>query len=348
MATMRDVGTAAGVSTATVSRVLNRSGVVAPELSQRVQQAISDLGYRPNLVARGLRNQTTSVLALVFADIENPFFASVCRGVEDIARRFGYSVLVCNADEDEEKEAEYVNVLTSQSVAGVIIAPASDHTNVQPLLDRNVAIVALDRRLPYLSDSVHSDSRAGARSATRHLLDAGARRVGCITGPRGVTTAEERLAGYREALVAARIAPEAELEGFGNYREDGGYRATRTMLELPDPPDALFVANNGMLVGALRACVEAGLRIPDDVSLVGFDDLPWADFVQPPITTVRQPTYEIGSAAARLLVERIGGLASPPREIVFQPELVIRGSSIKAFRPAGQVDERESGSAGRR
>lgn len=327
---MRDVAVAAGVSTATVSRVVNLSGVVDPELTRRVQEAIEELGYRPNLVARGLRNQTTTVLALVFSDIENPFFTSVCRGVEDTARRHGYSVLICNADENIEKEASYVNILASQSVAGVIISPASELTDVGPLSRKGIAIVALDRRLAHPTDSVHSDSRAGARNATRHLLDSGARRVGCITGPHGVSTADDRLGGYQDAVAAARLPDEPELSEYANFREDGGYRAAKRMLELADPPDALFVANNRMLAGALRACIEAGVAIPDEVSIVGFDDLPWADFTQPSITTVRQPTYEIGAAAARLLLERITGADLPPREIVFQPELVIRGSSVKS------------------
>lgn len=333
MVTIRDVAAAARVSTATVSRVINASAVVDERLAGRVRTAISALGYRPNLVARGLRVQSTAVIALVFADVENPFFTSVCRGVEDTARKHGYSVMLCNADEDIAKETEYVNVLASQSVAGVIISPASDQqTDIRPLLRKGIAIVALDRRLRAQTDSVHSDSRAGARVATRHLLESGARRVACITGPRSVSTAEERLGGYREAIAAAGLPDEPSLFEYANFREDGGYRAAKRLLELPDPPDALFVANNRMLVGAFGACVEAGVDLPDELSIVGFDDLTWAAFTQPSITTVRQATYEIGATAARLVIERIGGLDVPPREIIFEPELVIRASSVK--RPA--------------
>jgi len=329
LATMREVAAAAGVSTATVSRVINQSAGVDDVLARRVRKAVDDLGYRPNLIARGLRVQTTSVLALVFADVENPFFTSVCRGAEDTARRHGYSVILCNADEDIEKETEYVNVLASQSVAGVIISPASELTDIGPLLRQDIAIVALDRRLALQTDSVHSNSRAGARNATRHLLDSGARRVGCITGPRSVSTAEERLGGYRDAVAAASLPDDPELFEYANFREDGGYRAAKRMLELPEPPDALFVANNRMLVGAFGACMEAGVQIPDELSIVGFDDLAWADFSQPSITTVRQATYEIGAAAAQLLVDRIRNRDAPPREIIFEPELVVRGSSVK-------------------
>jgi LacI family transcriptional regulator len=346
MATMRDVANAAGVSTATVSRVINGNGVVAPALAERVRVAVDALNYRPNLVARGLRNQATSVLALVFSDIENEFFTSVCRGVEDHARKFGYSVMVCNADEDVQKESEYVAVLASQSVAGVIISPASDHTDVSQLLQRRVPVVALDRALPYASDSVHSDSRNGAREATAHLIAGGARRVGCVTGPAEVSTAHDRLMGYREALVAAGMVTEDVLEGYGDFREAGGYLAAKKLLSQPNPPDALFVANNRMMLGVLRACRETGLRIPDDVSLVGFDDLPWADYVSPPITTVRQPTYDLGTAAAKLLLERIAGTDAPPREIVLRPELVIRASSIKPkvepHRASGKTQEAQA------
>lgn len=339
MATMRDVAAAAGVSTATVSRVINSSAVVQEELAERVREAIQHLGYRPNLVARGLRVQSTAVIALVYADVENPFFTSVCRGVEDTARAHGYSVILCNTDEDVDKEREYVQVLVAQSVAGVIISPASSSTDVSPLVNQGVAIVALDRALDTPTDSVHSNSRAGAWNATMHLLESGARRVGCITGPRSGSTAEGRLAGYRAAIAEAGLPDEPELFEYANFREDGGYRAAQRMLALPNPPDALFVANNRMLVGAFGACIEAGIAIPDDVSIVGFDDLPWADFTHPSITTVRQATRAMGSTAAQMVIDRIRGLDSPPREVVFEPELVIRGSSVKSWHT--EVEHRE-------
>lgn len=328
--TMRDVAAAAGVSTATVSRVINQTARVDDARAQRVRKAIEDLNYRPNLIARGLRVQTTSVIALVVADIASPFFTAVCRGVEDTARRYGYSVILCDADDDIEKETEYVNVLASQAVAGVIISPESERTDVGPLVRNGIAIVALDRKLTLKTDSVHSNSRAGAYDATRHLLESGARRIGCITGPRLVSTAEDRLDGYRAALAGASLRGDPELVEYANYREDGGYRAAKRMLELPEPPDALFVANNSMLVGAFGACLEAGVQIPDELSIVGFDDLEWANYTQPSITTVRQATYEIGSAAAQLLIDRIKNPDAPVEEMVFEVELMIRGSSVKS------------------
>jgi LacI family transcriptional regulator len=330
MVTIRDVAKAAGVSTATVSRVLNEPSKVKEILTERVLRAIQEHNYQPNLVARSLRTQATSVIALIISDIENPFFTSVCRGVEDVASGAGYSVIVCNADEDLAKERDYISMLAAQQVAGIIISPASaEFTDVSPLQQRGIKVVALDRALPIATDSVRVDNRAGARVATHHLLATGARRVACITGTHGATTASERLAGYLEALAAAGVQPDPTLQHFADFKEQGGYDATARVLELDDPPDAIFVANNRMTIGALHALAEHGIAIPEDVSIVGFDELPWADVVTPSITTVRQPTYEMGTAAGRMLVERIAGEDSAPREIVFEPELNVRSSSVK-------------------
>lgn len=332
---MRQVATAAGVSTATVSRVLNKSAEVDPMLVQRVMRAVEELRYQPNLVARGLRRQATEVLALIISDIENPFFTSVCRGVEDAARRSGYSVVLCNADEDLDKERNYIHVIAAQRAAGVIISPASaEETDVGPLLERGIQVVALDRHLRIPTDAVRVDNRAGARAATHHLLASGARRVACITGTHGASTARQRLEGYLEALSVAGLQADSDLQEFADFKEEGGYQATARMLELEDPPDALFVANNRMMTGALHALADHGVQVPDEVSIAGFDDLPWADVVKPTVTTVRQPTYEMGTAAARMIIERLGGIDSPPGELVFEPELVVRESSVKSRRPS--------------
>ncbi|SDL13816.1 transcriptional regulator, LacI family [Tessaracoccus oleiagri] len=329
MPTMRDVAVAAGVSTATVSRVANGGQGVDPDLARRVQAVIDELGYRPNLVARGLRKQATRLLALVIPDIENPFFTSLCRGVEDVARRKNFSVMLCNTDEDPGKEAAYLDVLAAHSVSGVIISAASVNSDLSALSRLGIAVVGIGRRLGPDYDCVRSDSEAGARQATRHLLSFGAERVACITGPADVVTSEERLEGYRHALELSGRPIEDELIIHADFREDGAYRAMNQLLDLPTPPDGVFVANNRMTIGAMRACRERGVHIPQQLSLVGFDDLPWADLTSPSITTMRQPTYEIGSAAAKLLLERIEGEDGPGRELVFQPELASRQSSIR-------------------
>lgn len=330
MVVMKDVAEAAGVSTATVSRVLNKSADVDPALVLRVMSAVERLKYKPNLTARGLRTQLTPVIALIISDIENPFFTSVCRGVEDVASSAGYSVMLCNADGDLAKEQEYISMLSSQNVSGVIISPASyDSTDVTPLAERGINILTIDRELPIECDAVRINNQLGSRIATQHLLSSGARRVACITGPRFATTARDRLAGYVEALEAAGLAVDPELLLYADFKDEGGYHAVSLLLEMQDPPDAIFVTNNRMTTGALHALKEFDISIPDEVSLVGFDDLPWADIVSPGVTTVRQPTYEMGTAAARRLIERLEGDDSAPQTIVFDPELIVRASSVK-------------------
>lgn len=327
---MKDVAEAAGVSTATVSRVLNKSADVDPALVARVLSAVERLRYKPNLTARGLRTQSTPVLALIISDIENPFFTSVCRGVEDVASSAGYSVMLCNADGDLAKEQEYISMLSSQNVSGVIISPASyDSTDVTPLIERGINILTIDRELPIECDAVRINNQLGSRIATQHLLSSGARRVACITGPRFASTARDRLAGYIEALEAAGLVAETELQFYADFKDEGGYHAIGLLLEMEDPPDAIFVTNNRMTTGALHALKEFNISIPDEVSLVGFDDLPWAEIVSPAVTTVRQPTYEMGTAAARKLIERLEGDVSAPQTIIFDPELIVRASSVK-------------------
>ena len=330
-ATIKDVALLAGVSTATVSRVLNRSAKVDQASLEKVEAAVVQLKYRRNLVARGLRTQRADIVSLICSDIENPFFTAICRGIEDYASKLGLSVVICNTDGNFDKELEYIDMLSSQSVAGVIISPTSStETDVSKLVRQGVAVVAVDRRLRHKTDAVFIDNKLGAFQATDHLIKAGAERVACITGPRNVMTAQHRLAGYKAALSANRIPARASLVRFADFKDAGGTNAVRELLAGSGKPDAIFVGNNRMTTGALLALRELGVCIPDEISLVGFDDLPWADLVTPTITTVRQPSYELGRAAARLLTERMQGLeAAGPREFILEPDLVIRDSSRK-------------------
>lgn len=328
--TIKDVALLAGVSTATVSRVLNRSARVGQGALEKVEAAVEQLKYRRNLVARGLRTQRADIVSLICSDIENPFFTAICRGIEDHASRLGLSVVICNTDGDFAKELEYIEMLSSQSVSGVIISPTSStETDVSKLVRQGVAVVAVDRRLRHKTDSVFIDNRLGAFQATDHLIKAGAKRIACITGPRNVMTAQHRLAGYKAALAANGMRASESLIRYADFKDAGGTKAVHELLQGPKRPDGIFVANNRMTTGALVALRELGVVIPDEISLVGFDDLPWAELVSPTISTVRQPSYELGQAAARLLTERMQGLAEPgPREIVLEPELIIRGSSV--------------------
>jgi LacI family transcriptional regulator len=333
LVTIRDVAAAAHVSTATVSRVLNKSAEVNPVLAERVMFAVEKLRYKINFTARHLRTNSTQVLALIVPDIENPFFTAVCRGVEDVASRSGYSVMLCNSDDDTMKEEEYISMLASKNVSGVIISPASSKlTDVTPLIERGIKVLAFDRKLPMQTDSVRVDNKTGSWLATQHLLSSGASRVACVNGRRSASTAQERLAGYVEAIEAAGLVVEPELQFFVDFKDEGGFQATVQILEMDDPPDAIFVTNNRMTTGVFHALRKYKIAIPERISLVGFDELPWVDIVTPTVTTVRQPTYEMGIAAANKLLERFNGDESEPEEIVFDPELVIRDSSVKTKR----------------
>lgn len=330
-ATINDVADAAGVSPATVSRVLNGTQGVTPARSERVRTAVAELGYQPFSAARALRRQRTDVWAVIVADVENPFFTSVVRGVEDAARAIGVRVVLCNSDEDPDRETEYIDVAIAERMDGVVIAAAaSRHSHVQRLLDRGVAVVAIDRTPTGAEvDAVLVDNRLGAEQATRHLAAVGATRIACITGPRRTQTAEERLAGYRAGLVHAGLAFDADLVVHTDFRQAGGYDATIKLCQGRDRPDALFVANNLMTLGALGAIRDLGLTVPNDLAVVGFDDAPWATLVDPQLSVVAQPTREIGRVAAELLVARRADPDAPINHVVLAPDLVIRQSSAR-------------------
>ncbi len=238
--------------------------------------------------------------------------------------------MLCNSDEDLETEASYVDVVVAERMAGVVVAVASPaESSLAPLLDRRIPVVAVDRRpVGAAVDVVSVDNRLGAEEATTHLLAQGASRIACITGPQRVDTASERLQGYLDALAGHGQPVERSLIRRADFKLDGGYRAARSLLESPHLPDALLVANEPMTAGALRAIREVGLRVPDDVALVGFDDSPWMTLTSPALTVVSQPAYEIGHAAAELLAS--ADAERPPRHVVLTPTLIVRESSEQA------------------
>ncbi|HUG86511.1 MAG TPA: LacI family DNA-binding transcriptional regulator [Euzebya sp.] len=331
MPTIYDVAELAAVSPATVSRVINQRGNVDPHMAERVLVAVKALDYRPNSVARNLRRQTAAVWTLIISDIENPHFTALVRAIEDVAQPAGHSVFLCNSDEDVAKERHYIEVALSERAAGVIISPASDrHSTVAPLLERGVPVVTIDRML---RDSpvcaVVTENASGAQQATAHLLASGYSRVACITGPMRTSTAAQRLAGYRHALKAAGRSYDPPLERVADYKEHGGYEATRSLLEADDPPDALFVANGLMTMGALRYLAEAGVRIPADMGIVGFDDQLWAPLLRPALSAVAQPTYELGRAAAQMLLQQAQGGAPAAGVFTAPARLIVRESSVR-------------------
>lgn len=333
MATIQDVAQRAKVSAATVSRVLNGNGSVDPALARRVRAAVRALGYQPNGVARNLRRRESTLWAVIVPDVGNPFFTAMVRGVEDAAQGSGYSVVLCNSDEELEKEAGYIAAAAAERMAGVIISPASTRdTDVSQLLDLGIPVVAADRRLPdasadtVLVDTVLVDNERAAEEATEHLIDMGYRRIACITGPSQATTASERLAGYRQALERRGLHPQQSLARHADFRERGGYAAMASLLA-DAAPDAVFVANNLMTIGALECLVHHGIEVPREVGVVGFDEIPWADLVRPSLSTVAQPTYEMGKTAGRLLTSRHATPGKHGETVVLRTTLNVRASS---------------------
>ena len=327
--TLVDVARRAGVSTMTVSRVINGSGYASAAVQARVNQAIAELGYMPNVLARQLRSSRTKTLALVLTDITNPFFTTIARGVEDAARAQGYAVMFCNTDESADEELDYVRVLIQRRVDGVLLVPATDARESLELLRRHaLPVVVLDRRLRSGDiDQVRADSEEGAYLAVRHLIDLGHRRIAVMVGPESVSTSADRVGGYKRALAEAGIDAEPQQILFGKYTQASGYEMTGRLLAASPVPTAIFAGNNFIAFGALQGLRESGLEIPDDMSIVVFDDLPQG-WILPFLTVISQPAYEIGKQAGEMMLERLTTEESfAPREVVLPSSLIVRRSS---------------------
>lgn len=321
MATIYEVAARAGVSPATVSRVFNGTSV-SPKNSKRVREAAAELKFTPNRTARTLRRQNSEVIALVIPDIENPFFTAVARGAEDVAQAAGYSVVLCNTDEDYEKEARYLDIAISENMAGVILAAAGDRSDISALIARKHPVVAVDRSPHgFEVDAVTVDNSAGGSAATYKLMEHGYTRIACITGPRDVETAQQRLAGWLRAITAGGLMedPAAYLR-YSDYHVAGGRHAMRDLLSMTAPPDAVFVTNNLMAVGALQELVERNLT-PPAFGVAVFGDLPFAVLAPSDITIVHLPARHLGVTAATLLLERVNGDTQRPRTIVLRNEI---------------------------
>jgi LacI family transcriptional regulator len=317
--------------------VLNNSGYVSAATRARVEAAIQELGYVPNRVARSLRLKRTHTLALVVTDITNPFWTTVVRGVEDAANAAGFTVILCNTDESPTKQDAYLQVLLQSRVDGILFTPVHSAPEPVELVQRqNVPIVVLDRRVPGAKvDVVRGDSEGGAYTLVRHLLDLGHTRIAALSGPETVSTSVERVAGYRRALREAGVHEDAEWVRYGQFTQQFGYRATTEVLEDDPRPTAVFAANNFIAVGALRSLRDTGLRVPEDVSLVSFDDLASVVLIDPFFTVADQPAYEMGQRATELLIERLSEpAANGYKEIVLPTQIVVRRSCGPAARPA--------------
>ena len=330
MPSLTDVARVAGVSIATVSRVISHPDKVTAETRRIVQRVMDDLGYRPNRVARRLRQRggRRHLLGLIIPDIQNPFFAEMARGVEDVAYANQFAVMLCNSDEDLRKEAFYLNVMRDESVDGIILPPINDRDPaVLQMAASGMPMVSVDRSLANSPiDQVEVDNRQGALEAVDHLIGLKHRRIGLITGRLDVSTSRERRAGYLAALAARQIKLEEKLVRVGDNKQASGRALAEELLDLSDPPTALFVTNNLMAVGAIEAIHHRRLKIPANVAIIGFDDLPWAEALDPPLTVVRQPAYEVGRRAAELLLYRLENREAPVTALRLKPQLILRRS----------------------
>ncbi len=330
MITIADVAKRAGVSKMTVSRVINDSGYIRPDTRERVEKAIAELGYIPNALARGLRFKQTRTIALIVTDITNPFFTTLARGVEDTASEDDFSVIFCNTDESPDEEARYVNVLIQKQVDGLLLVPAGVTTeSVELLRTHELPFVLLDRHIPHVqADVVCGDHEQGAYELIRHLVELGHQRIAVLSGPMEVSSAAERVAGCRRALAEADLSHLVTPVYYGPFTIEGGYEAARQALSVAPRPTALFAANNFIAVGALRAIRDAGLRVVDDVSIVTFDDLSASYQIEPFLTMVEQPAYELGQRATALLLSRLAGEGpSEPQTITLSNTFLLRKSS---------------------
>jgi LacI family transcriptional regulator len=328
--TIKDVARLSGVSPMTVSRVINDSARVSPESRRRVEEAIAELGYVPSRLARGLSRQKTGTLALIVPDVANPFFTLIVRGAEDVARRAGYRMILCDTRADLALEGEVIEEMIAHRVEGIVIAPVSDRSlrHLRRLTRFGVPFVLVDRTVPRVDcDVVHGDSVGGARRLVEHLISLGHRRIGFIVESDEVSTARDRREGYEGALAEAGIALEPRLEVNATVDPGGGFEGMRRLLGLTPRPTAIFTVNNLVALGAIEAVRAAGLAVPDDVALVCFDDIEYASRLYPFLTAMEQPAETFGTLGTQLLLERIERRAPPRRRVVVLPaEFVVRES----------------------
>ena len=326
--TIKEVAVEAGVSTATVSRVLAGLNGVTDRVRDRVNQVVAKLNYHPNRLARGLRLGRRKVVGLIIPDLQNPFFTGVVHGVEGVLYTNGYTLLLGHSDGLAEREQVQLDVLRSEGVAGLVfIAGNHPRANYEAIRTWEIPVVAVDRSPGGLDvDLVCSNNRDGMRQAVDHLLALGYKDIALLNGPDGISVTQERQGGYQDALRSAGITVRESAIIHSDFQQQGGYAAMSRFLDQAKPPRAVVVANNLMTLGALQVIHERGVRIPEDLALVCFDDMPWAISLRPPLTAVAQSADELGRTAAELLLERFKNPGRIARQVVLPTRLVVRAS----------------------
>ena len=328
MATIKDVAALAGISYTTVSHVVNKTRPVSQEVRLKVEAAIKSLDYVPSAVARSLKAKTTATIGLLVPNSLNPYFAELARGIEDYCERNGYCVILCNSDDNPEKQRSYLRVLLEKRIDGLIVASAGGDIGLaQGLAGVKTPMVIVDRGLDGVdADLVRIDHEYGAYLATRHLLELGHRDIATIGGPSSTSVAQMRQAGFCRALKEAGITvrPERMLES--DFTSTGGYNAAATLLE-SNPPSAIFAGNDMIGIGVLRAAAERNVRVPSELSVIGFDDIQMRRYVYPALTTVGQSILQLGEMAAEVLLRRIATPSLVTDQRIVTPSIVLREST---------------------
>ena len=330
MPTIRDVAKLAGVAPITVSRVINDSDYVKQATRERVEIAIDELGYIPNTLGVSLRSKQTMTLAVVITDITNPFWTTVTRGIEDVAQANGFLTILCNTDESEEKQEQYIQMLLRRRIDGILLVPSSSNPDPIKLIKKqNIPVVLMDRYVSDVDvDMVRSDSEKGAYLITKHLLSLGHQRIAMLSGPENISTSIDRVAGYRRAFSDAGLPKSAEQIYWGEYTQESGYEMAKQMLAQLQNTTALVTSNNFIAIGAMRLLHERKIRVPEDMALVTIDDLSSTFTITPFFTVALQAASEMGKQAAQLLLNRVNGVIdSPCQEIILPVQMIIRDSS---------------------
>jgi LacI family transcriptional regulator len=326
MPTIYDVAKRAGVSTYTVSSVLNRSAYVSPELTKRVREAVQALDYTINDLARSLQTRRTRTVGMLIPDIANPFYAKVVRGVEEVLKNAGYSLILGSTYNDREEQARYIGVFRSKQIDGLLlfVAPGDD-SEIRAMVEARKAVVFVGRiPIDLNADSVSADNVKGTQLAVAHLADKGHGRIALVNGQAGLSSSADRVTGWKRALrKAGALAPKDYVQ-HGDWTAASGRARTLGLLDLPEPPTAIFSANFLMMTGVLKALQERKLRCPKDVEVMSSDDSEWLDVFEPRISTIAQPSYEMGSQAAELLLKRIKAPRRRFEQIVLPPRLLLR------------------------
>jgi DNA-binding LacI/PurR family transcriptional regulator len=332
--TLTQVAEKAGVSVGMAGRVLGNYGSFSEATKKKVTEAAKALSYTPNIIARSLRTRLTRTIGVLISDITTFFWTTLVRGIQDKAGKTGYSVILCNSDEQSANEQLYLSTLFERNVDGLIVSPTPhNHAYLKRLVRSGVPIVQVDRRVKGLRvPSILSDNRAGAYEAVKHLVDLGHERIAIISGIPGVETSEERFEGYREALRDGGIPLRKTLIKEGLFQKDRAFAATEELLRMKRIPSAIFVCNEPMVSGCILALKEGGIRIPQDIAVIGFDDPVWTAYMDPPLTTVSQPSYTMGILAFDYLLAQISENEKDRKyleDVILKPTLVIRQSCAK-------------------